>query len=135
MTRTAEHLSSPQIRDLEAHRRLSSAISDPRFEAAILHNGPSEPHLDTLSQVKETKAHLAHTIARRPKDLRLHVERILLYAESGDPNIIGALGDLFLVLGDKGLPLRRRMLALARPLLNRTDQHRLQGLLRDDKGP
>jgi hypothetical protein len=135
MTRTTEHLSSPQIRDPEAHRRLSSALSNPRFEAAFLHNGLSEPHLDTLGQVKETKAHLAHTIARRPKDLRLHVERILLYAESGDPDMIGALGDLFLVLGDKGLPLRRRMLALARPFLSKTDQYRLQRLLRDDKGP
>jgi hypothetical protein len=135
MTRTTEHLSLQQIRGLDDHQPLSSAIPDPNLEAIFLHNGQCEPHLNSLGQVKETKAHLAHTIARRPKDLRLHVERILLHAQTSDPDIIGALYDLFGVLGDKGLPLRRRMLALARPFLSKTDRHRLQRLLGDGNGP
>jgi hypothetical protein len=131
MTRTAKHLSTSQMRGLDAHRRLSGAIQAPYLKTAFLHNGQCGLHLDTLDQAKETKAHLAHTIARRPKDLRLHVERILLHAETSDPDIIDALSDLFQVLGDKGLPLRRRMLALAKPFLNKIDHHRLQCLLGD----
>jgi hypothetical protein len=41
----------------------------------------------------------------------------LLLLESKNPEILGALWDLFLVLGDAGQPLRRRMLFLAKPLL------------------
>jgi hypothetical protein len=133
MTRTAEHISSPQTRALEAHQRLSCATPNSYIELAFLHNDPCESHLDTLAQVIETKAHLAYTIARRPKDLRLHVERIRLHAETSDPDIINALCDLFRVLGDKGLPLRRRMLVLAKPILSKIDQNRLKRLLEDGK--
>jgi hypothetical protein len=37
------------------------------------------------------------------------------------------------VLGDKGLPLRRRMLVLAKPILSKIDQNRLKRLLEDGK--
>lgn len=57
------------------------------------------------------------------------MQRILLYAETGDPAILSALCDLFLVLQEKGTPLRRRLLALARPLLKLNDYQALHRLL------
>jgi tetratricopeptide (TPR) repeat protein len=106
--------------------------SDPRFEPAFLDYDQGSLFPDSQGHIEETKCHLARAISRRPKALRLHIERILLLAESADPTILGALCDLFLVLGDKGVPLRRRMLALARPLLSKRDhqqllQHILEG--------
>jgi hypothetical protein len=74
----------------------------------------------------KAKAYYAHAVTRTPKVLRLHVQRIKLYTQTADTSVIGALLDLFLVLGDKGLPLRRRMLALARPLISSPDYHALR---------
>jgi hypothetical protein len=38
------------------------------------------------------------------------------------------------VLGNKGLPLQRRMLTLARPFLSKIDHHRLKQGLEEDRG-
>lgn len=63
---------------------------------------------------------LAHQIARAPEDLRAHVQRIYLHiADRNVEEIYGALVDLFIVLGAKGVPLRHRMLGAAKKLLDR----------------
>ncbi|MES9944519.1 MAG: hypothetical protein ABW080_06155 [Candidatus Thiodiazotropha sp.] len=90
---------------------------DQRLEPAFLDFDRGTLFPRDLSHPVKTQRHLAYLIRRRPKTLRLHVERILLLHESKNPHILGALWDLFLVLGDAGQPLRRRMLLLAKPLL------------------
>ena len=57
--------------------------------------------------------HLEQRIARNPRDLVSHVRRVYLANALGDVvSITGALTDLFLVLGERGLALRRRLLRL-----------------------
>jgi len=54
---------------------------------------------------------LAHAVARSPADLRRHVQRVyLLRGQRQAPALAGALFDLFIGLGDKGRPLRERLL-------------------------
>ncbi len=68
--------------------------------------------------------YLAHCLARRPLDLIRHVQRINLHSDRADPErLFAALVDLFIALGDRGEPLRRRMLDGARRQLG---QERLQ---------
>jgi hypothetical protein len=65
--------------------------------------------------------YLGHRILENPSDLRSHVQRILLLIDSGDePDLQGALVDLFIALGDKGGGLKQRLLDLAAPRLPRT---------------
>lgn len=58
---------------------------------------------------------------RQPGNLRLHVQRIFCLAadmECQAAAMQGALLDLFIVLGEKGIALRRRMLSVAHPFIN-----------------
>jgi hypothetical protein len=96
------------------------------LETAFLVGSQCNLHLETQGRTKALKTHFAHAVARTPGDLRLHVQRLLLHADTHDPAILGALCDLFHVLGERGTPLRRRMLALARPLLCRIDHQLLR---------
>ncbi|HHJ16667.1 MAG TPA: hypothetical protein ENJ80_08230 [Gammaproteobacteria bacterium] len=62
--------------------------------------------------------YLAHHIARMPGDLRSHVQRINMHLAIQDAGgLYGALLDLFIVLNDGGLALRKRILDSARPVL------------------
>lgn len=71
--------------------------------------------------------YLGHRIVQQPRELRSHVQRILLLIREGDgASLYGALVDLLITLGDKGLALKQRMLELAAPLLNRTSLLSLQ---------
>ncbi len=55
-------------------------------------------------------SHFAHQVARTPSDLLTHTRRILYHIAKNDSSgVHGALLDLYLVLGDKGYELRRRM--------------------------
>jgi tetratricopeptide (TPR) repeat protein len=103
----------------------SHSDTDAYLEPAFLTRYQGKLHLDARGWIDQAKAHYAHAIARNPGNLLVHVQRISLYAETADPAILGALLDLFLVLGERGIPLRRRMLALARPILSSQDHHAL----------
>lgn len=71
--------------------------------------------------------YLGHRIVRHPRELRSHVQRIMLLIRQEDgASLYGALVDLLITLGDKGLGLKQRMLNLATPLLNRTSLAFLQ---------
>ena len=73
-------------------------------------------------------AFYAHQVARAPADLRCHVRRIHFHVATADAEGgYGALVDLFIALGPKGVALRSRMLDAAKPLLERT---RYQTLMR-----
>jgi hypothetical protein len=69
----------------------------------------------------ETRAawrHLSAMLVRDPRDLRSHAQRIYLALDSEDPELaFGALTDLFIALGEKGLNLRSALLELSRPYL------------------
>lgn len=67
---------------------------------------------------------LAREVARNPAELRRHVQRISLFlTKDNGSRAYGAITDLFIALGENGLPLRRRMLEVAKPLLS-ADQYR-----------
>ncbi len=54
---------------------------------------------------------MAQQIALNPADLQLHLNRIHFYSEQNNhAGVYGALLDLFSVLKEKGLPLRKRLL-------------------------
>jgi tetratricopeptide (TPR) repeat protein len=64
--------------------------------------------------------HLARAVARNPRDLRSHARRIYACRRHRDKECLtGALLDLFIGLGDKGLALRRRLLSETAFLLDR----------------
>ncbi len=55
--------------------------------------------------------HLAHQIQRKPANLSAHLQRLKIYYQQGHrEGQYGALLDLFIALGEKGKPLRLRML-------------------------
>ena len=122
MTRTVDHTPSALI---SPPRGTNACRADPRLEPAFLTAWRGRLRIEANGWVDKAKAYYAHAVARTPTALRLHVQRITLYTQTADSSVIGALLDLFLVLGDKGLPLRSRMLALARPLISSRDYHTL----------
>jgi hypothetical protein len=62
--------------------------------------------------------HLTYSVARTPADLTAHTRRVLLCLSQPDPlPLFGSLADLFIALGERGGPLRRRLAHLARPQL------------------
>jgi hypothetical protein len=118
MTRTVEQTPLSLIRQtLSPTEKDSPPIEDPRLEPAFLVAYEGRLHIDVHGWRKKAKPFYAHAIARTPKVLWLHVQRITLLAEMADPDIQGAVVDLFIVLDGKGIPLCRRMLALAKPHL------------------
>jgi len=64
---------------------------------------------------------LANAVARKPQDLRLHTQRLFQHLEYKDCEpIYGVLLDLFIALGNQGLPIKKRMLNLSKPFLSET---------------
>jgi len=62
---------------------------------------------------------LANEVARKPKDLRLHTQRLFQHLEYKDSeSVYGVLLDLFIALGNQGLPIKKRMLNLSKPFLS-----------------
>lgn len=83
--------------------------------------GHSSLMLRHVYDVDSALHYLGHRIVNHPRELRSHVQRILLLIRHEDgASLYGALVDLLITLGDKGLALKQRMLDLAAPLLNRT---------------
>lgn len=118
MTWTADQTPQSLIRQtLSPTEKASPPIEDPRLEPAFLVAYEGRLHIDVHGWRKKAKPFYTHAIARTPNVLWLHVQRISLLAEMADPDIQGALVDLFIVLDGKGTPLCRRMLALAKPHL------------------
>lgn len=115
----------------------SQAISD----IPVPHPVFAEPVAGSLQLFvsgDKTQVHtfLRAAIHRQPDNLRRHVQHILGLSsqpQSSRSAVYGALLDLFIVLGDKGLLLRRRMLNIASAFLREGDvalfeSHLLGGL-------
>ncbi len=83
---------------------------------------------------------LEQRIHRNPRDLATHVRRLLLNHTLGDrAGTNGALVDLFLVLGYRGYPLRKRLLYIVGDTLSEEQRqffssHLEDGLYADDTG-
>lgn len=118
MSRKSRRLAKPLITLMDRPSGYTPpSADDPRLEPAFLTQYKGNLFVDTKGWRSQAKTFYAHAICRTPLDLKLHVQRITLHAEMKDPDISGALFDLFLVLEKRGTALRKRMLALAKPLL------------------
>ena len=83
-----------------------------QLEMAFRDAGSRDQHVISDALPERIKAYFSHCISRNPKDLLVHVQRLHFVSVSGDTtDIYSALLDLFIVLGSRGLPLRRTMLA------------------------
>ncbi|MEJ1355133.1 MAG: hypothetical protein RPV21_07480 [Candidatus Sedimenticola sp. (ex Thyasira tokunagai)] len=86
-------------------------------------------------------SYFTHQIARRPSDLLSHTRRVLFHVSLKDQEgVYGALLDLYLVLGDKGLDLRERMLVKANGYLSDEQKtlfssHQQSGIFRSQSLP
>jgi hypothetical protein len=77
--------------------------------------------------------YITYRIVRSPKDLRNHVRRIVLQHDIGDSEALyAALLDLFIVLGNKGRALRKRVLDGARSRLGIQQYRALSACLDSD---
>lgn len=95
----------------------SALLADVHFNLA----GERRLVLAGRGDARDGSRYLAHRIIDNPRDLRAHVQRILLLLAAGDEITLRAsLVDLFIVLGDKGQALKTRMLDCASPLLSKT---------------
>ncbi|MES9813463.1 MAG: hypothetical protein ABW159_11435 [Candidatus Thiodiazotropha sp.] len=120
MTRIADPISLPLIKSSPAldsgeGESIVCHLLEPAFRIAYRRT----LHIDARGWESQAKTFYAHAVARTPKALWLHVQRINLLAGMADPDIHAALVDLFLVLDGKGAALCKRLLALAYPLLQR----------------
>jgi len=67
--------------------------------------------LDYKEFNEQAMEYLTHKVSRNPLDLQSHTQRIYLYmADFDGDGTYCALLDLFIALGNKGLPLRKRIL-------------------------
>jgi hypothetical protein len=76
------------------------------------------PHVNECDAVLQN---LAYRILQQPADIRSHVRRILLLVRKRNTDqLMGAFADLFIVLQNKGGPLKNTLLEYAKPVFNRT---------------
>ncbi len=76
------------------------------------------------SLVEHAIEHLSHKVSRTPRDLNIHLYRIIASYYSNQIELLyGALLDLFIVLDKKGFPLRQRLFNKFSGLL--LDNHRV----------
>jgi hypothetical protein len=76
------------------------------------------PHVNECDAVLQN---LAYRILQQPADIRSHVRRILLLVRKRNTDqLLGAFADLFIVLQNKGGPLKNMLLEYAKPVFNRT---------------
>ncbi|MGZ5044794.1 MAG: hypothetical protein ACXV8P_08380 [Methylobacter sp.] len=74
-----------------------------------------------------TLEYLLYLIARNPKNLIAHTQRIFFcYRENLPDHLVAALVDLTIALGERGTTLKRRMLAGAKAKLNEEQWRLLQ---------
>lgn len=73
---------------------------------------PDSGSLHLRSEAGRLLAHLEMHLARKPDDLTSHTRRILIAGQLGDGEATyGALVDLFIVLGERGVGLKSAMLS------------------------
>ncbi|MET0090667.1 MAG: hypothetical protein ABW068_11745 [Candidatus Thiodiazotropha sp.] len=78
-------------------------------------------NVDTRGWQDKASAHYTHAVARHPKELWLHVQRILHLLALRDEGLFSAFQDLFQVLEGRGQSLCRGLMARAGDQLSRTE--------------
>lgn len=97
---------------------------EPQLEIAFTDTSSRQQHMISDALPERIDAYFLHSIARNPKNLLAHVQRInSVSARGSKSDIYSALLDLFIALGSQGLALRRAMLALVSSQLD--PAHRL----------
>ncbi len=115
----------------------SAELREPAFHLAECRS----LQIDTEEWGDRASGYLARSVARTPTNLIAQVQRINgCLAQRDGEGAYGALLDLFIALGEKGLLLRRRMLVRAQPLLGEERsralaRHLEKGLLATDPMP
>ena len=99
---------------VEEHQEASAYPVEPAFRIP----GYRGLWLDTRKWHRQAASFFVSRSARTPTDLRNHVQRINHEIRRKNPDgVYGAILDLFIILKDRGHPLRARMLKNARHLL------------------
>ncbi len=124
--------------EAEINQRPSTAeLCEPAFHLAECR----DIQIDTDQWGQRANDYLARSVARTPANLLAQIQRInSCLAQRDEDATYGALLDLFIALGDRGLLLRRRMLVRAEPLLGEERSRALalhleKGLLATDPMP
>lgn len=97
------------------------------FDATFLISGNTQLQINVPAVCDKAVEYLDHAVTRTKNDLRSHVQRIYLHVDRKDADAVyGALLDLFIVLKERGRPLRERMLNASRTVL---DEERYRSLM------
>jgi len=87
------------------------SIEETLYDAAFHIPGSSRLEIKTRKRIDEVADFLDHLAYRTRGDLRCHVQRVYAHIRRRDPEAVyGALLDLFIILNERGRPLRKRML-------------------------
>lgn len=98
------------------------AVSESSAEPVFQSFASIKLDIDSSELADRTANYLAYYVARSPRCLLAHVQRVDLHIRRNESKgVLGALLDLFVVLGTRGAPLRKRMLSLAKPTLNQDE--------------
>lgn len=115
MTASAQKQRRIVRRTVDAAGRHNTSASEVHFRVA----GNTRLRIRKGLDCDRGYAYLSQQVARRPQDLRLHMQRIFLLVDSKQKDRLpGALVDLFIVLGAAGQALKKRCLKLATGLLD-----------------
>jgi hypothetical protein len=115
-----------RMTDNGAHDLLAHAADEPVFGL----DRARELHVRSRWQRRTAGDYLAHTVAREPGNLVAHVQRIVLWLEDrNDDEAFGALLDLCIGLGNRGLDLRARMLTAAYGIISEPHRQYLRAAL------
>ena len=111
------------------------------FDATFLIAGNTQLQINVPAVCDKAVEYLDHAVTRTQNDLRSHVQRIFLHVDRKDADAVyGALLDLFLILKERGRPLRERMLKVSRSSLAEErhrflEQHLKTGIRASDPIP
>ncbi|MES9833865.1 MAG: hypothetical protein ABW139_16640 [Candidatus Thiodiazotropha sp. DIVDIV] len=100
-------------------------LKDTLLSSQVIFHEPRNQGLKHPEAVEPEKwaTHLAYLSAREPANLINHVRRVYLHLARKQPDALyGAMLDLYLILGDKGASLRKRLLKMSKRDLPR-DQY------------
>lgn len=109
-----------------AARRRGTVTDEVHFRVA----GNTRLHIHKGMDSNRGYTYLSQQVARRPHDLRLHMQRIFLLSDSARKDKLpGALIDLFITLGEAGHALKKRCLVLTAGLLDNATRQMLENAL------
>ncbi len=121
----------------------NSSNTRPGLEQILVMTLSSEKHLNIALNLSEsfTLDFFRHEISRNPENIRRHMQRINYIITLGQQLLLfGAIIDLFIVLKDKGVALKQRILRLSNPVLDKQHflflkKHLTKPLSKRDKLP